>query len=187
MSANSLSCQIKERKLFQSFAPQRKSSKVVKSRSKEKPFERLHSLANISKFKGFLVTEENTIAIFTSIMLHSKREIRDLIKRISTVNEHLFLNRLFEKNDVKFLIRRFKKRNSCSVSWRIRIIKSLLTCYLSAEKKGKRKSFTRIIKFKTNRFKVKLSSVARDYHIEFVPTFFSPFFFTLKEELVFFK
>lgn len=97
MSANSLSCQIKERKLFQSFAPQRKSSKVVKSRSKEKPFERLHSLANISKFKGFLVTEENTIAIFTSIMLHSKREIRDLIKRISTVNEHLFLNRLFKK------------------------------------------------------------------------------------------
>ena len=64
---------------------------------------------------------------------------------------------------------------------------SLLTCYLSADKKEKSKSFTRIIKFKTNRFKVKLSSVTRDYHTEFAPTFFSPFFYTLKKELVFFK
>ena len=64
-------------------------------------------------------------------------------------------------------------------------MKSLLTCYLSAEKKGKSKSFTRIIKFKTNRFKVKLSSVARDYHTEFVPTFFPLFSLLLRKNLYF--
>ena len=60
-------------------------------------FELLHSLANISKFKGFLSPVKNIIAIFTSIMLHCEREIRDVIKSISNVNYLVFLDRLFKK------------------------------------------------------------------------------------------
>ena len=53
-------------------------------------FELLHSLANISKFKGFLSPLKNIISIFTSIMLHYKREIRDVIQSISNVNYQVF-------------------------------------------------------------------------------------------------
>ena len=40
---------------------------------------------------------KNIIAIFTSIMLHCEREIRDVIKSISNVNYLVFLDRLFKK------------------------------------------------------------------------------------------
>ena len=50
------------------------------------PFEVLRSLANISNFKGYLSPAKSIIAIFTSVMLHCKREIRDLIQRISNMN-----------------------------------------------------------------------------------------------------
>ena len=54
------------------------------------PLELLHSLANISKFKGFLSPVKNILSIFTSIMLHCKREIQDVIQSISNVNYQVF-------------------------------------------------------------------------------------------------
>ena len=57
-------------------------------------FELLHSLANISKFKGFLSPVKNIIAIFTSIMLHCEREIRDIIQSSSNVNYQVFFGQI---------------------------------------------------------------------------------------------
>ena len=60
-------------------------------------FERLHSLANILKFIGFLSPAKNFIASFTSIMLHCKREIRDVIQSISNMNEHVLFGQIVIK------------------------------------------------------------------------------------------
>ena len=118
---NSLSRKINERKVFQNFAPQKKSWKVDKN-----------------KFHFELSLAKNIIALFTSIMLHYKRKIRDVIQSISNMNEHVLFGQIVWKIDVKLILKlksvAFKKKNPYFGSWRIRNIRSKLTSYPSAEK-----------------------------------------------------
>ena len=129
-------------------------------------FQLLHSLVNISKFIGFLSPAKNIIALLTSIMLHCKREIRDLIQSISNMNEHVLFGQILWKKWCKaHVLNPSLLKNPYFVCWRIGNIKSNLTSYPSAEKG------------KANPILGLWNSKLIAYRIQFVRTIYFPFDF----------
>ena len=166
---NSLSRKINERKVFQNFAPQKKSQKVDKK-----------------KFHFELSLAKNIIALFASIMLHYKREIRDVIQSISNMNEHVFFGQIVLKIDVKLILKlksvAFKKKKTllCQLENQKYQVKVNI---LPVSRKRKSKSYKRTAKLKTNRFKLNFFPDSRDYCIEFVRTIYFPFGFLKMKKL----